>query len=91
MKFEAGKTYMTRSICDYQCIVRVQVISRTPKTIRADIGASGVKTLKIGVNVAGVEFVRPWGRYSMAPIVDATDTKDLAYVAPRAIVAGVAL
>lgn len=66
--FEVGRTYSTRSICDHDCIVSVTVAARTAKTIRTAQG----KTLRIGV-YQSVEQVKPWGSYSMAPIVDATD------------------
>jgi hypothetical protein len=63
-KFVVGKTYTTRSICDYDCIISVTVASRTAKTIKTADG----KALRIGER-EGVEFVKPWGSYSMAPIV----------------------
>jgi hypothetical protein len=64
--FEPGKTYWTRSICDSDCIVRVPVARRTAKTITTDDG----KVLRISV-WQNVERVKPWGSYSMAPIVSA--------------------
>lgn len=68
--FQTGKTYATRSICDHDCIIRVAVASRTAKTIKTADG----KTLRVSV-YQGVEQVKPWGSYSMAPIVDATDVQ----------------
>jgi hypothetical protein len=65
-KFQAGKTYQTRSICDSEQIIAVTVAKRTAKTIKT----TGGKTLRVG-QYDGVEFVRPWGNYSMAPIVRA--------------------
>lgn len=70
-KFEPGRTYATRSICDHNCIVEVEVLSRTAQTIKTMTG-KGPKTLRVYV-YEGVEKVRPWGSYSMAPIVGATD------------------
>jgi hypothetical protein len=64
--FEAGKTYFTRSACDHDCIIRVSVKSRTAKTIKTADG----KTFRVYV-YNGVEQVKPWGSYSMAPIVGA--------------------
>ena len=64
--FQAGKTYTARSVCDHDCVIRVTVASRTAKTIKTAAG----KTLRVGV-YQGVEFVKPWGTYSMAPIVSA--------------------
>jgi hypothetical protein len=66
--FQAGKTYATRSICDHNCIIGVTVAKRTAKTITTTAG----KTLRVSV-WQGVEQVKPWGTYSMAPIIDATE------------------
>ncbi len=64
--FELGKTYETRSICDHECKIRVVVASRTAKFITDMDGK------RYGVTVwDGIEQVRPWGRYSMAPIIGA--------------------
>jgi hypothetical protein len=65
-KFETGKTYYTRSICDSDCIIQVTVTARTAKTVTTDKG----KRLKVHER-DGVEFVMPWGRYSMSPAVPA--------------------
>jgi hypothetical protein len=65
-KFETGKTYYTRSVADYDTIVRVTVAKRTDKTI---VTAAGDR-LKIKV-WDDVEQVKPWGSFSMAPIVGA--------------------
>lgn len=68
-RFEQGKTYQTRSICDHDCIVAVRVVSRTAKTIKTDEG----KTLRIAVwHDGSAEYVKPWGSYSMAPMVKAS-------------------
>jgi len=64
--FETGKTYYTRSVADADTIVRVTVAKRTDKTI---VTAGGDR-LKIKV-WDDVEQVKPWGSYSMAPIVSA--------------------
>ena len=65
-KFETGKTYYTRSVADYDTIVRVTVAKRTDKTI---VTAAGDR---LRINVWNdVEQVKPWGSYSMAPIVGA--------------------
>jgi len=76
MKFEVGTTYKTRSACNHDCIIEVPVLKRTEKTIRTIVHGRE-KTLRIGLTSQGVEFVCPWGRHSMAPLVDATD-KNLA-------------
>ena len=65
-KFETGKTYYTRSVADYDTIVRVTVAKRTDTTI---VTAAGDR---LRINVWNdVEQVKPWGSYSMAPIVGA--------------------
>lgn len=65
-KFEAGKTYATRSIADAGMVIAITVAKRTAKTITTTAG----KVLRVS-EWAGVEQVRPWGTYSMAPIVSA--------------------
>lgn len=70
-KFEAGKTYQTRSICDHDCIIRVSVASRTAKTIKTTSG----KTFRVNtLHDGSAEYVKPWGSYSMAPMVDANQS-----------------
>ena len=64
--FQAGKTYWTRSVGDYDCIIEAQIASRTAKTITTSEGK------RFGVKVwNGVEQFAPWGRYSMSPIIKA--------------------
>ena len=70
MKFEAAKTYTTRSVCDHDCVISVTVIKRTAKTIRTMIRGEE-KALRIFIDMDDNEAVRPWGSYSMAPIVTA--------------------
>ena len=72
--FQVGATYTTRSICDYDCIYSVRILSRTAKTVTADLegcGGRGVKTLRIGRAHDGAEMFRPIGNYSMAPVIRA--------------------
>ena len=71
-KFEAGKFYSTRSVCDHNCIITIKVLSRTAKTIKARSASHGDRTLRIS-EWQGCEQVKPWGSYSMAPIVGADD------------------
>ncbi len=68
-QFEPGKTYGTRSVCDYNCIISITVISRTPKTIVASVDGE-IKKFRPSI-YRGVESVNPWGSFSMAPIVRA--------------------
>lgn len=68
--FIIGLTYYTRSICDHNCIIKFTVANRTAKTITTTEG----KTFRVS---GAIEAVKPWGRGSMMPIIDATDTKVL--------------
>lgn len=69
--FQVGKTYTTRSVCDHDCIIYVPVLRRTEKTLTTLVRGEE-KTLHIIV-WKGVECVKPWGTYSMSPIVSAED------------------
>lgn len=70
-KFEIGKTYRTRSVCDHDCIIDLYVVNRSEKTLKARIlDQSDFKTLRIK-EWDGVEQVKPWGNYSMCPIISA--------------------
>lgn len=68
--FEVGKTYTTRSACDHDCVISVRVLARTAKTIKAVCGHKGERTLRVSA-YEGTETVKPWGSYSMAPVVTA--------------------
>jgi hypothetical protein len=69
IKFEIGKTYKNRSICDSNMFFEITVISRTEKTIKATVDGA-VKTLRPAI-YNECEFVKPWGSYSMCPIIKA--------------------
>ncbi len=66
-QFEAGKMYKGRSIGDADCIIVIDVLSRTRCTIKAKT-ARGVQTFRVGLH-NNIEYVKPWGSYSMAPHV----------------------
>lgn len=75
-RFEIGKTYATRSICDSNCVITGKVLKRTAATVTMDVKGYGVKTLRISKGLSeylGAEAVKPWGTYSMSPTLDATD------------------
>jgi len=72
-KFEAGKTYTTRSICDHDCVISVTIEKRTAKTVTATVRGES-KTFRVA-EYDGAEFIKPWGSYSMAPIINANDGK----------------
>lgn len=65
-KFEVGKTYRCRSICDADLFFEIKVVGRTEKTVMTEKGR-----LKIHI-YDGSEVVYPEGRYSMAPKMRAT-------------------
>jgi hypothetical protein len=68
-KFELNKSYKCRSICDSDMFFEITVISRTEKSIKALV--DGVeKTLRIKL-LFDSETVKPWGSYSMCPIITA--------------------
>lgn len=70
-KFETGKTYEGRSVCDHECVFSITVVCRTVKTISMVIkGTPGVHIKRVSAH-DGVEFVKPFGSYSMAPVIKA--------------------
>lgn len=72
LRFEVGRTYSTRSIGDSNCIIRETIVKRTAKTVTTKSG----KTFRLS-EYSGAEQFKPWGSYSMAPIMDAGDTRQL--------------
>ena len=76
-QFEVGKTYYTRSNCNHDCIYSFKVISRTAKMVTV-IDATGerfkrkVREWQYG-NKDAEEIIAPYGHYSMAPVIGATD------------------
>jgi hypothetical protein len=64
--FQIGKTYTTRSVCDHDCIISVTIAKRTAKTVTTNKGEV-FRTKEYD----GAEFIKPWGSYSMSPIVRA--------------------
>lgn len=69
--FEVGKTYTTRSLCDYECVFAFTVTARTAKriTIRDHARRS---TRTVGIRVWGdCETAKPHGTYSMCPVINA--------------------
>ena len=77
IKFETGKTYSTRSICDHSWVITAHIVRRTVKTVwlstddRTDHLARG-KCLRVK-EYKGVEQIKPFGRYSMSPMIGADD------------------
>ena len=72
-KFEIGKQYTMRSICNHEAVWSYTVIARTAQTITI---TDGKNTLKLRVikklsEYRNAESVYPLGQYSMAPILSA--------------------
>jgi hypothetical protein len=68
--FQIGKTYSTRSACDYDTIFAWTVTARTAKQVTLE--NSWGKTTKRGVYIwNGIEHCKPEGTYSMCPIISA--------------------
>lgn len=71
IQFAAGKTYSTRSIGDHDCVIAVTIAGRTAKTVSAMVRGE-MKTFRIA-DRDGIESIKPWGSYSMAPTIAASD------------------
>lgn len=72
-KFEVGKQYKMKSVCDSNCIWSYTVTARTAQTITL---TDGDKTFKLRIikktsEYRGAETVYPLGQYSMAPMLSA--------------------
>jgi hypothetical protein len=77
-KFETGKTYYTSSICDHNCIFALTVVKRTAKRLTLTNKRGDTFTKGITPSYDGTEETCYFsGRYSMAPAIGATDTKEL--------------
>lgn len=69
--FKTNTTYFTRFIGDSDSKIFIKVLKRTPKSIRVKIeGITEIKTLRIST-FDDCEMVRPMGKYSMCPIINA--------------------
>lgn len=74
VRFEIGKVYECRSICDYDCVWTYTVIARTASTITiVDNHTRKIQRNRIlGFSKQfGVETVYPLGNYSMCPSLSA--------------------
>ncbi len=74
-QFQVGKTYATRSICDSDTWFKFTILARTAKTVTVPVHNG--KTAKRGIYIyEGVEQFKPYGSYSMCPIVGADDERN---------------
>jgi hypothetical protein len=70
-QFEVGKTYESRSACDWNCVWTFTVVKRTAQFITIEGRAlEGSKRVKIQKSDSG-EFALWDGSYSMAPVIRA--------------------
>jgi hypothetical protein len=69
-KFEIGKTYSTRSACDYETVFAWTVIARTAKQITLEDRWG--RQEKRGIYLWNeTEHCKPSGTYSMCPVINA--------------------
>ena len=74
-KFEIGKRYTMRSICDSNCVWAYEVVARTNCTITIkDLLDGSIKKCRIIKDSSEYEWVRPLGKYSMSPSLRANKT-----------------
>lgn len=75
--FETNRAYYLRSTCDYDCMCVYKVVKRTAKTITLQEVRHGKamgtpKAYRVKNSACdGSEYVRPWGNYSMSPMLSA--------------------
>ena len=73
IKFETGKKYVTGSVVNSEAVLTYEVISRTEKTVKI-LADGSVKTCRVKPNMDNTaELIYPEGKYSMCPVLDATD------------------
>ena len=71
--FEVGRRYSCRSACDHECVWTFEVVKRTAVSVwirQISNVEEPIERRKVSVYM-GEETVRPFGRYSMAPILGA--------------------
>lgn len=74
-QFETGKNYYTRSACNHECIFKITITKRTAKTVTF---TDGLKTYRRKIDISTwysepEEMIHPYGVYSMAPVIKASD------------------
>ncbi len=73
-KFEIGKTYECKSVCNHDCVWRYTVTARTASMITVMDNHGEVKKLRINKSLSeyrNAESVYSLGKYSMCPILSA--------------------
>lgn len=71
-KFETGKTYSCRSLCDYECIYSFTIVSRTDAQVTISSNFGKVRRKVRICNFDHCEMIDPLGRYSMSPVLRAS-------------------
>jgi hypothetical protein len=71
-RFEAGQSVSCRSVCNHDCVWTGIILKRTAKTVTVKLAHERERRCKIHVR-RGVEFIYPFGQYSMAPIIWASE------------------
>jgi hypothetical protein len=71
MKFEVGKTYECRSVCDRNCVWKYRVTKVSASMVTIESRSEGAKRKKIYTDNEGVQICYPQGQYSMCPILSA--------------------
>lgn len=72
-KFEVGRSYSMKSVCDHDCIWTYTVTARTAQTITITDGKN-VQKCRIDKKISeyrNTETVYPLGKYSMCPSLTA--------------------
>lgn len=75
-KFEVGKKYTTRSVCDYDCIFEYTITARTNSTVTAVDKFGKVAKYRISKKYSefrDAETFLPMGNYSMCPMISANN------------------
>lgn len=66
VKFVVDQNLSTTSLCDSECVYTAKVLSRTEKTVIIEVRGKAERR-KVYVTAEGVEYIFPFGQYSMAP------------------------
>jgi len=75
IKFQVGEEVATRSLCDWDCIFRFKVVSRTAKFVTFEYFG---QLKRVGVKVwDGREVASPLGNHSMSATVAAGENISL--------------
>ena len=73
IRFNVGDQLSARSLCDYDCIFRFEVLSRTAKFVTLKYWG---EEKRVGIKVRdGREYCYPLGNYSMAVSVHAQEAE----------------